>query len=781
MAGKSGAIRAGRAFVEIFADSTLLQKGLKKVEGQLRAFGSNVRSLGLQLAAALVLPGFALLKIIQNFAEFEQTMARVKALTAATGKEFRELEETAKRLGRTTVFTATQAGKAMAFFALAGQNTREILDSIGPTLDLAAAGQIDVAQAADIVVKAMKGMGIAASETGRVVDVLSAGMTTANTTLEQMGEALNFIGPIARAAGFELEEVVASIQILSNAGLQASLAGTALRGILLRLVNPPREASIELKKLGIEIRDVDGEIRPFVDIIGQLEKSLKDLPTGPRLQSIGSIFPLRQAAGATVLINEGAASLDLFTKKLKAAAGVAKLIASVQLNTLTGGFTLLKSAIEGVAIAIGTQIVSPLRLLLELATGVARNILKWVNANQLLVVGALAAFAALGSLAVALVAVGTAFQVAAFIVRGLSLVLASVGVVIAFILSPLGIMTAALIAAAGVWLSLGNNIQRVVSSVHNAAKFIGETFGELGENVKETLNGITNALQAGNIELANKILWLGIQVIWERGKENLITLWNSITDFVFLSGADLLLGLSTIWAGIGDSWSDMILRMQTEWVAMTEFLKFVQIDFETFLTKSFNLIAFLFDDSLDLSELNRGADKQGEERKTQQEDDLLDGTTRKNQENANDAAKQRRSDVLQEVKDIVDQFRGDREKDSASRDDPQTKAISKSALKLREVQLELIKAIDKASRERRKADAKLKRSAVTAGVDTSGTSEAIRETRGSAKGLFNVRAILSLQGGSTTTEESIAKSTAATVVAVKKLIKVTKDSGPEFG
>ncbi|GAF78654.1 unnamed protein product, partial [marine sediment metagenome] len=150
---KSGGIRAGKAYVEVGTDNTKLERGLRAAQRQLRAFGSSVRALGMRMvrfSAAALLP-FAALTVV--FARFEQRMARVKALTGAVGADFEKLNVEAKRLGKTTVFSATQAAEAMGVFAQAGLDVNQILAVLAPTLRLAAAGQLEMAMAADMAVK----------------------------------------------------------------------------------------------------------------------------------------------------------------------------------------------------------------------------------------------------------------------------------------------------------------------------------------------------------------------------------------------------------------------------------------------------------------------------------------------------------------------------------------------------------------------------------------------------------------------------------------------------
>jgi TP901 family phage tail tape measure protein len=267
-------VRAGSAYIELTTQDKKLVAGLQRASKRLKAFATSMRRTGMRVfggGLAAALPFGLSAKV---FANFEQQMARVKALTNASGGEFQKLEAKAKQLGSTTVFSASQAAEAMSYFALAGFKTDQILGAIGPTLDLAAAGQIEIAEAADIAAKIMAGMGLSADELGNAVDVMAKAMTTANTDLTMLGDAFKFVGPMAKSAGISLEEITAAIQLLSNAGIQGEMAGTTLRGMLLSLTSPSSEAQKELQRLGVRIVDTAGDVRPLVDIITDLENAM---------------------------------------------------------------------------------------------------------------------------------------------------------------------------------------------------------------------------------------------------------------------------------------------------------------------------------------------------------------------------------------------------------------------------------------------------------------------------------------------------------------------------
>jgi len=198
-------IRAGRRpgpLWSCFADDSKLVRGLQDAQRKLKGWGDGIKALGSTLMTTGIAAATPFALAAREFATFESSMARVKALTGASEQDFAALTEEARKLGRDTVFTAGEAANAMSFFALAGFKVDEILKATNPTLALAAAGQIEIAQAADISAKIMRSMGIEADGLGRVVDVMAKAMSTANTDMLQLGDAFKFVGPAARAAGF---------------------------------------------------------------------------------------------------------------------------------------------------------------------------------------------------------------------------------------------------------------------------------------------------------------------------------------------------------------------------------------------------------------------------------------------------------------------------------------------------------------------------------------------------------------------------------------------------
>lgn len=317
----------------------------------------------------------AVLAVTIQFASFEQTMALVEARTGATREEFLRLEKQARLMGLTTVFTAKQAAAAMAQFALQGLSVNEIISAIEPTLNLAAAGQLEMAQAALITAGVMRAMQLDVKELGRVTDVLAKTAVTSATDVTQLGEALKAVGAISKTSGLSLEETSTALGILAQRMITGEQAGTALRNILLRLQRQPLEVRKALELLGVGVADASGNFKSFAVIIDEINEGLKKYDEVTKTALISQIGGLRATAALIAILDEGGAKFTELTQDKTGISGFAKQIADIQLDTLTGRFKLMISAITEASIAFGKT----LQPSIEFVMHTIRQVAAWLS------------------------------------------------------------------------------------------------------------------------------------------------------------------------------------------------------------------------------------------------------------------------------------------------------------------------------------------------------------------------------------------------------------------
>lgn len=333
--------KIGGILAELKLSSTKFSKGINTASKKMNRFKRGVGGVGKSLIALAGIGGLGLLatKVVSTFATFEQSLANVKAVLRTTGDEMVKLTAKATELGSKTAFSASQAAEAMEFLGRAGFTTGQIIEAIEPTLNLAAAGSIELAEAADIASNVLSGFGKDASELSKVVDVMAAVTSKSNTDIRQLGDALKFVAPVARGFKVSVEESAAAVGILSNAGLQATLAGTGLRKILTILGNPTEVLKDKMQGLTVE---TDG----LIPVLNQLRRS--GITTSESMQLFGD----RAGPAFNVLVN-ATADVEKLNKALLTAGGTAKEMAETKMDTLQGSFLRLKSATEGFINALG--------------------------------------------------------------------------------------------------------------------------------------------------------------------------------------------------------------------------------------------------------------------------------------------------------------------------------------------------------------------------------------------------------------------------------------------
>ena len=316
-------------------------QGLRRSVDRFNAVArQSVRLLGV---ASVVAAGAA----VRAYANLQQTLAQVRGITRATEREFARLNEQALLLGRTTRFTAQQVAEGQLLLARAGLDVGEIIAALPGTLSLAQASAVEVGQAADIVTNALASFRKGADETSRFVDVLAKTTISANTDLIQLADGLKLVAPVAAALGVNVETTAAALGVLSDAGLQATLAGTGLRKVMFDLQNPTGATSRILSDLGLTTEQVSIQQRGLVAVLETLTEA------GINATQVIEVFGAR---GAPAFLNLTAAlpRLRELREELLGAAGTARELQRVMDDTLQGAFFRLVSAAEGLGIAIAT-------------------------------------------------------------------------------------------------------------------------------------------------------------------------------------------------------------------------------------------------------------------------------------------------------------------------------------------------------------------------------------------------------------------------------------------
>lgn len=366
-----------------------MDRGFRRLNRTVDKFSGIARRGAFAATAALGGTSVAILDVIKTGAEFEQTLVSAAAkfpgeIRKGT-KAFELLAEAAKKTGKTTEFTATQSAQALNFLAMAGFTAESSVSALPGVVNLATVAALDLGTASDIATDSIGAFGLATKDAtqlgknlARINDVIAKTTTTSNTSVVDMFEAIKDGGPAATLAGVSIETFAALVGTLANAGTKASRAGTTMKNIFLRLSGPAAEGARALRRLGIRTADSGGNLRDVVDILGDLNTSLKDMGTATKTAILKDIFGRIPIAGVGTLLKAGAKQLRVYRRELTAVGGASKRMAEIIRDTVIGRFKALVSAIEGVKIRIFDMNSGPLSETIDKMTA-------WVRANESLI------------------------------------------------------------------------------------------------------------------------------------------------------------------------------------------------------------------------------------------------------------------------------------------------------------------------------------------------------------------------------------------------------------
>jgi TP901 family phage tail tape measure protein len=404
MAG-AGAILAGSAYVRLYADQNEYVRGLRVAEQKLHAFGNAVGNIGKRMMALSAAAAAPIAISARTFAAFQDQLLAVQAVSQATREEFIKLYSQAKQLGASTSFTAIEVGAGQINLARQGFSPDDIEAAIPGILDIARATGTDLARAADIAAGTLRAFNMQAKEMPRVVDVLTATANASAQTLEDLGDSMAYVAPIAYEYGLSLEQTAKAVGVLANMQIKGSMAGTALRQIMLRLSDPAIQKN--LQGLGIAAVDANKNLRPLGDIMIEIGQAMAKMGTSERLALAGDLFDQR-AAGAGLKL--ATADFPALSDAIDNAAGSARRAAEVMDSGLGGAFRMLMSAIEGVQIAIGEALADELIGSMETLQKYATATAEWVKQNKDVVVTILEVVAVVGVASAAIIAIGATIK-----------------------------------------------------------------------------------------------------------------------------------------------------------------------------------------------------------------------------------------------------------------------------------------------------------------------------------------------------------------------------------
>lgn len=503
-----------------------VETGFLDSQQRMNELGGSLQKAGGIMTAAISVPlGIMGKRAVDAGNAYEGQMNRVEAISGAVGDELQMLDDRARELGKSSVFSATESAGAMEMMASAGFEALEIYDSLPGVIDLAAVSGGDMTLASQAVSAAVNQFKLEAEDASHVSDVFAKASAETNAQTHDMAEAMKNAGPMASSLGVSLEETAAMIGLMANQNIKGGLAGTTMKNAMLQLTGASEEAKAMMNEMGVEVFDSNGDMNSMAEIISQLRSGMEGMTEEQKQNTVATIFGRQAIGGMMALINSAPGELEAMTQGLVDSEGAASDMADMMNKGVPGALASMRSSIESAQIAIQEALGPFIIVGAKIVTFLADAFSAMPSWLQTVVVG-------IGAL---LIAVGPLLLFVGSLLKNL-----------VYIEIALGLLSGPAIIAAAKFIAIGAAIVAVITIISKLigwVKDLGITWGDVGDFI----------IDSG--KLMFEMMTAPIRTVYEAFKwlvEGILELFGF--EFEFPSILDAAKGA---WQGVKDffSWS----------------------------------------------------------------------------------------------------------------------------------------------------------------------------------------------------------------------------------
>jgi len=397
-------------------------------------------------------------------ADFDTLMKQIEVFGNLAPEQLKTVGDFALQMGADTKFSSSDAAASLLDLLKSGQSLEQAMASLPEVLNLAAAGELGLAEAAGIVSSGLATFRLGANEAGRVSDALARAANASRADVRGLGLAMTNVGPVAKQFGLSIEDTAAVLGVFANNGIMGGEAGTALKSVLLNLNRPTADVKDALAELGLNLYDANGNARDFNTIIQEMDTALDRLPVEQQnrlMQTLGGSFGI---VGLSALrASSGIGDM----KNAMAAAPAAGEVASSFMQTFAGRVESLRGSVETLMITALTPLMNDvLTPLVERITTVVNSITEWTQANPQLTSQIVRVLAVVAGIGPALLVAGKAISI--------------IGTIIGAVMSPVGLLVAGLsllkLAFDNNFLGIRDTLAPVIERITTAFGYLFEVF-----------------------------------------------------------------------------------------------------------------------------------------------------------------------------------------------------------------------------------------------------------------------------------------------------------------